>query len=338
MMLFFSERSLDHLTPAGHPESPERGDVLQAAALRGRDLGLTMREPRPASREAVLRVHAEDYVAMLEATRGKAVALDPDTFTSPLSVEAAWSAAGAAIDAAEYAIDGNTCALALVRPPGHHAERDKAMGFCLLGNAAIAAAHARAGGVGRVAVVDIDVHHGNGTQWTFYADPSVLFMSTHQFPFYPGTGAATEVGQGAGAGATLNVPLEAGATDADHALAWREVMCPVLEGFEPDLIIVSAGFDGHEDDPLASQRMTTAGFAGWMSALRWQAERLCKGRLSVVTEGGYDLEALRACLDGTVDVLRAPAGTARPWTQPAGDTRRGTTAVAQVRAAHPHFR
>jgi acetoin utilization deacetylase AcuC-like enzyme len=238
----------------------------------------------------------------------------------------------------DHAVNGNTAALALVRPPGHHAERDKAMGFCLLGNVAIAAAHARARGLARVAVVDIDVHHGNGTQWAFYADPSVLFMSMHQFPFYPGTGAAVEIGDGAGTGATLNVPLAAGARDADHALAWREVMCPVLEDFAPDLLIVSAGFDGHQADPIASQRMTTAGFAAWVAALRWQAQRLCNGRLALVTEGGYDLEALRACLDASVDVLRAAGTAATQWAQPSGDTRRGEAAVAEVRAAHPHFR
>lgn len=335
MRVYFSERSLDHLTPAGHPESPERGDVLQAAALRARELGVAVRDPRAATRDEALRVHDAAYLDVLESVRGKAAALDADTFTSPLSIEAAYAAAGAALQAVEHAVDDNTCALALVRPPGHHAERDKAMGFCLLGNVAMAAAHARARGLTRVAVVDIDVHHGNGTQWMFYADPSVLFMSTHQFPFYPGTGAASEFGEGAGEGATLNVPLEAGARDADHALAWREVMCPVLERFEPEVLIASAGFDGHEADPLASQRMTTGGFRAWMAALRWEAERLCRGRLAVVTEGGYDLEALRACLDATVDVLRAPSGEAAQWAQPAGDARRGAAAVAKVQSAHP---
>jgi acetoin utilization deacetylase AcuC-like enzyme len=338
MRVYFSERSLDHLTPAGHPESPERGDVLQAAALRARDLRVVVLEPRAATRDEALRVHDEVYLDALESVRGRPAALDADTFTSPLSIEAAYAAAGAALEAVEHAVDDETCALALVRPPGHHAERDKAMGFCLLGNVAMAAAHARARGLSRVAVVDIDVHHGNGTQWMFYTDPSVLFMSTHQFPFYPGTGAVGDVGEGAGEGATLNVPLEAGARDADHALAWREVMCPVLEAFEPELLIVSAGFDGHDADPLASQRMTTDGFRAWMAALRWQAERLCRGRLAVVTEGGYDLEALRACLDATVDVLRGAPGEARQWTQPDGDARRGAAVVDLLRKTHPRLR
>lgn len=330
-MILYSDRFLDHLTPAGHPESPERAEILRAVALRARELGVDVREPRPATHHELQRVHAPDYVERVAATAGQATALDPDTFTSPDSYEVARLAAGAAIGAVDHAVATATPALALVRPPGHHAERDRAMGFCLFGNVAIAAAHARAAGVARVAIVDIDVHHGNGTQWMFYTDPTVLVVSTHQFPFYPGSGAADERGHGAGEGATLNVPLDAGATDADHCLVWRELIVPRLDAFAPELLLVSAGFDGHDDDPLASQRMTTAGFAAWLSALRHEAERLCAGRLAIVTEGGYDLPALRACLDATVDVLRAPAGEATPWGQPAGETRRGEAA----RALHP---
>jgi len=328
MTVFFSERFLDHLTPAGHPECPERGDVLRAVALRARDLGIDVREPRAATREELERVHASDYVEIIASVAGRAVALDADTFTSPASYDAALLAAGAAIEAVDVSRATDAPVLALVRPPGHHAERDRAMGFCLFGNIAVAAAHARTSGLARVAVVDIDVHHGNGTQAMFYTDPSVLFISSHQFPFYPGTGAADERGHGAGEGATLNVPLEGGATDADHALVWRELMRPALERFRPDLILVSAGFDGHEEDPLASQRMTTDGYRAWISALRHAAEELCRGRLVVVTEGGYDLRALRACLDATVDVLHAPAGEAHEWEQPEGDNRRGRAALA----------
>src|SRR6185295_15587139 len=158
-----------------------------------------------------------------EAVDGRAAMLDPDTFTSPESVEIARLAAGAAVQAAEHALDAGETAFALVRPPGHHAERDRAMGFCLFNNVAVAAAAAIARGLARVAVVDIDVHHGNGTQWMFYSDPKVLYVSTHQFPFYPGTGAADETGSGAGKGFTANLPLAAGATDADYAAAYRNV-------------------------------------------------------------------------------------------------------------------
>ncbi|MBA2603157.1 MAG: histone deacetylase, partial [Acidobacteria bacterium] len=218
MLLISSPRFEEHVSPPGHPERMERAHVFNAAAARWLERGGRSTAPRPATREELERVHAAAYLDELEGTAGRAVQLDADTYTSPESVEIAALAAGAAVQAALHALDGGEPAFALVRPPGHHAESDRAMGFCLYNNVAVAAAAARARGVERVAVVDIDVHHGNGTQWMFYTDPSVLYVSTHQFPFYPGTGAADEVGRGAGAGFTVNVPLEAGATDADYAL------------------------------------------------------------------------------------------------------------------------
>lgn len=337
MVLFFTPRVLDHLTPAGHPESPERGEVMRAAALRAADLGVDVRAPREVTDEEILRVHDADHLADLASRRGCATALDADTFTSPDSYDVARLAAGAAVEATLHAFARREPALAIVRPPGHHAERAQAMGFCLLSNVAIAAAAARAAGAARVAVVDIDVHHGNGTQWAFYADPSVLVVNTHQFPFYPGTGALNEVGHGAGTGATLNVPLEAGATDADHAHVWNTVIDPALVRFAPELILVSAGFDGHQDDPLGSQRMTTDGFRAWLMALRARAAHTCGGRIAVVSEGGYNLHALRACLDATVDVLRGPAPDRTTWEGASGPDRRGREA-AQALRAHPLLR
>ena len=180
------------------------------------------------------------------------------------------------------------------------------MGFCLYNNAAVAAAHALERGLERVAVVDYDVHHGNGTQWIFYDDPRVLYLSTHQYPFYPGTGAADDVGRGDGAGFTVNIPLAAGAGDADLDRVFREVAVPVLAAYEPELVVLSAGYDAHVDDPLGGMQVTTAGYARLTRRLRAVAERTCRGRLAVVTEGGYDLDALRGCLEGTLEVAAGP--------------------------------
>jgi acetoin utilization deacetylase AcuC-like enzyme len=301
MILISSPRFQEHTTPPGHPERPERAEVFDQVASAWRDKGGTVVEPRPATREELLRVHDAAHVDAIEATNGRAVMLDPDTFTSPESYEIALLAAGAAVQAAEHALDTKETAFALVRPPGHHAERDKAMGFCLFNNIAVAAAAAVARGLSRVAVVDIDVHHGNGTQWMFYADPKVFYVSTHQFPFYPGTGAADEVGTGAGKGFTFNVPLAAGATDADYAAAYRTI-AEVLERYAPELLLVSAGFDAHEDDPLASMRMSTSGYAAVVRSLTEVAVRIgCP--MALVTEGGYDLAALRACLEDSLGAL-----------------------------------
>src|SRR5439155_2043267 len=199
LVLISSERFAEHTTPPGHPERPERAEAMDVVASGFRHSGGEVVAPRAATRAQLGRVHEAAYVSRIAETAGRAMALDPDTYTSPESYEIALLAAGAAIDAVERVLDGrHASALALVRPPGHHAERDRAMGFCLFNNVAVAAAHARSQGVGKVAIVDYDVHHGNGTQHIFEADPHVLYISTHQFPYYPGTGAADEVGRGAG--------------------------------------------------------------------------------------------------------------------------------------------
>jgi acetoin utilization deacetylase AcuC-like enzyme len=264
-------------------------------------------EPRPATQDELVRVHAPDYVEAVAATVGRAAMFDPDTFTSPESCEIMLLAAGAAVQAAEHALDTRETAMALVRPPGHHAERDKAMGFCFFNNVAVAAAAALARGLSRVAIVDIDVHHGNGTQWMFYDDPRVLYVSTHQFPFYPGTGAADEIGRGAGEGFTLNVPLEAGATDVDYSRAYLSIG-NVLEAYRPELLLISAGYDAHVDDPLASMRVSTPGYAAVVQILK-SAARFSECPIALVTEGGYDLDALGACLDATLTVLNTETGT-----------------------------
>ena len=266
--------------------------------------------------------------------------LDPDTFTSPDTVDIASLAAGAALQAAEHAMTNHDAAFALVRPPGHHAERDRAMGFCLYNNVAVAAAHAIAGGLERVAIVDIDVHHGNGTQWMFYNDPKVLYVSSHQHPFYPGTGAANEIGIGEGVGFTFNVPLEMGATDADYALVYRTVVLPVLDEFAPELVLVSAGFDAHERDPLASMRVTTDGYA-WVVTQLVKAAR--NGSIAFVTEGGYDLGALGDCLDAAISAASGKAAMMNSSDSQATGSRTSTAraerALEAVRAAQKgHWR
>jgi len=178
------------------------------------------------------------------------------------------------------------------------------MGFCLYNNIAIGAAYARSRGCARVAIVDYDVHHGNGTQWIFYEDPTVLFVSSHQYPYYPGTGAAGETGRGAGAGFTLNIPLAAGTRDEEIERLYAEVAIPRVKAFKPDLLMISAGFDAHQQDPLGQLRMTTAGFGRLTGALVAMADHVCDGKVVLVTEGGYDLRALSECLDAVIAVCR----------------------------------
>jgi acetoin utilization deacetylase AcuC-like enzyme len=331
MLLVASERFEEHTTPPGHPERPERARIFDEIAAHWRELSTQVELPRPATRDELLRVHAASYLERLEATRGRAAALDPDTYTSPETIDVALLAAGATIQAVEHAIARRDSAFALVRPPGHHAERDRAMGFCIFNNVAVAAAAALANGLARVAIVDIDVHHGNGTQWMFYDDPRVLYVSTHQFPFYPGTGAADEVGDGAGAGFTLNIPLEAGSGDADYDRAYAFVE-RVLDQFAPELLLVSAGFDAHADDPLASMFVTTNGYANVVARLKRAADRHCP--IALVTEGGYDLDALRGCLDASIGVL---TGTQMPESVSASSAPRAERALRAVRAAQARF-
>jgi acetoin utilization deacetylase AcuC-like enzyme len=341
LLLIHSERFAEHQTPPGHPERPERAEVFDAVASRWRGRGVEIVAPRTATREQLWRVHDAEYLRIIAETNGRSVRLDPDTYTSPESYEVALLGAGAAVDAVERVLSGSQrAAVALVRPPGHHAERSRAMGFCLYNNAAIAAAHARAQGARRVAVVDYDVHHGNGTQHIFDADPHVLYLSTHQFPFYPGTGAATEIGHGAGQGFTVNLPLEAGAVAEDFRIAFEAVAVPVLRQFEPDLLIISAGYDAHEHDPLGGLRLTADAFGAMTMALRQVAEQCCRGRVVVLTEGGYDLKALAASLNATIEAFHGPLA-APAWPASGIASTRGEQSVRETQAAlraYWHFR
>ena len=335
VLLITSDRFLDHVTPSGHPERPERAEVMTSVAQRWAADGGVVADPAAIEMQALLRVHDAEYVEAIAATAGRTVRLDPDTYASADSGAVAKLAAGAAVVGVEHALANGGRAVAFVRPPGHHAERGRAMGFCLFNNVAVAAAHALSRGLRNVAIVDYDVHHGNGTQWMFYDEPRVLYLSLHQYPFYPGTGAAEDVGTGPGMGFTFNVPIEAGAGDADYDLVFGSAVVPVLEAFSPELVLLSAGYDAHDRDPLGGMRVSTSGYARMTRALCAVADRCCGGRMVTVTEGGYDLEALEECLADTLKVMREPA--APPPAPPDGSAHRGSSALAQVRRAQASF-
>ncbi len=281
---------------------------------------------RHATPEQLERVHERSYLDLLQRI-DRPVLLDADTLASETSWEAATLAAGVALEAVDRG------GFALVRPPGHHALADRAMGFCLLNNVAAAAAAARARGAARVAIVDWDVHHGNGTQDIFWDDPTVMYQSVHQFPYYPGSGSPAEVGGPNAIGATVNVGLQGGSGDADYAAVFDHVFVPALERFRPDLVLVSAGFDAFEYDPLAGMRVSLAGFGGMASRLRALADRVCGGRIVAVLEGGYDLAGLAGGMTSVLGALLAPKVGAPPFVPlPAGGSVRA--AIDATLAAH----
>jgi len=280
-----------HLT-GKHPEAPERWEVADAA-LRPLQ-GIEWHSAVPADPQAILAVHPQAHLEALDRFCAEGGGqLDRDTVLSPGSAEIMRLAAGAAVRAVELAAGGEP-AFALVRPPGHHALPDRAMGFCLLNNAAIAARFAQRQGFGRVAIVDWDLHHGNGTEAIFWEDPSVLYVSTHQEGAFPGTGAANDVGAGPGLGTTLNVPLPVATGDEGFATAFREIVGPAMLRFAPDLVIVSAGFDAHWKDPLGHLGLSAGGFAALARLVQDWAHATAAGRIVLLLEGGYDLAAVGA--------------------------------------------
>jgi acetoin utilization deacetylase AcuC-like enzyme len=298
---------LEHSNGPGHVESPDRLRAVDAMLKSFPDRGCLVDLPaRDASPGELGRVHDESYIRQIEETRGREhTSLDPDTGAVPGSHAAAVRAAGAAITAVDAVSRGEVgAAFALVRPPGHHAEAGHAMGFCLFNNVAVAACHARrALGMERVCIVDWDVHHGNGTMHSFYDSDQVLFFSSHQFPFYPGTGRVGETGEGKGRGFTVNVPLPGGQGDDDYAAIFSRVLLPIARQFRPQLILVSAGFDIAQGDPLGGMNVTARGFARLARMLQRLGDECCPGRLAFVLEGGYDLGSLSRGVSAVLETL-----------------------------------
>ena len=304
--LIYDEIFLDHETGT-HPENRERVrhsyEVLSRAPFAA---ALGRLDPARASREDLLLVHGEHYLDLLDGLpRGEYAALDPDTMLGPGSLEAARSAAGA-VTAAVGAVTEGACrsVFCMVRPPGHHALPGRAMGFCIFNNIAVGAAYAlERAGHERVAIIDFDVHHGNGTQEVFYSDERALFVSLHQSPFYPGTGGAGEAGSGKGVGKTVNIPLPAGSGEDVYLEAFAGTVAPAVEDHRPSLILVSAGFDAHRADPIGGMSLESGSYGKLTRMIVELAGRCCEGRVVSVLEGGYNLEALAESITAHVAAL-----------------------------------
>lgn len=309
MHIYSDPISERHVNSAAHVEAPERFPAAIAGAEKAEQAGARLEwcSCQPASRKTLQAVHEPGYLHRLEeisATGGGGLNLD--TALGPDSWQAATMASGAATGTVDSALSGEA-AFALARPPGHHAGRSTGMGFCLLNHAAVAAEHARSRGLEKIAILDWDVHHGNGTQDIFYTDGGVLYLSAHQSPFYPGTGSIREVGKGEGEGFTVNVPLPAGSGEDDYAAAFSGVFLPILREFCPELIIVSAGYDSHAADPLGGMRLQAASFERFAAEIATLTQELGIAPPSLVLEGGYDLEALTEGVAATIEGVKEPS-------------------------------
>ncbi len=302
------ELFIRHLAGYNHVESPARVEAILARIKKSPVASsLSFIEAEPAKIEWLERVHDPKYVkGILALEIDEPVVLDwGDTVATRVTPAAARHAAGAGVQAARLVLDGKiSSAFCCVRPPGHHAERNRAMGFCIFNNIAVAAAHLVEGeGLKRVAIVDWDVHHGNGTENMFIEDDRVLYISIHQYPHYPGTGSAGTIGAGKGTGYTVNLPMASGAGDREYLAAFRNRIIPALDDFMPEFILISAGFDAHGDDPLSGMVLTTSAFRTMTLLLKASAEKHCGGRIVSMLEGGYDIHALADSVETHVAAL-----------------------------------
>jgi acetoin utilization deacetylase AcuC-like enzyme len=289
-----------------HPESPDRLRILLDVAKGFHEERVRVIRPRAATTEEIKSCHTSHHIELIRATsETEHYALDGDTITSADSFGVALLAVGGFIELLDSVANADFHnGFALVRPPGHHAMRDHAMGFCLFNTAAIGAHHLkRLYGAKRILIVDWDVHHGNGTQDAFYHDPSVLYISTHQYPYYPGTGALEEVGDGKGEGFTVNIPLPAGCGDDEYLRVFQEIVMPIADRYEPEWVLVSAGFDPHARDPLGGMAVTEKGFGAMASLLLDVAQKHAAGKIAFLLEGGYDLMALRDSVAVVLQVM-----------------------------------
>ncbi|MEO8503568.1 MAG: histone deacetylase [Acidobacteriota bacterium] len=312
--VFTDRRCLGHSAPPGYPEKPRRLEAV-LESVRAAGLDVVDQGQHPGAELAIESIHGGQYVDRFRRAceRGDGLLDSADNPLSPGTWQAARGAVSAALHAADWMLAApSRAAFAAVRPPGHHAEAGAAMGFCFFNNVAVAADHLLRMGIERIAVLDFDVHHGNGTQHIFEQRQDVLYVSTHQHPFYPGTGAATETGRGAGEGFTLNLPMPAGSTDADFEGVLLDRAIPALRAFRPDALLVSAGFDAWQNDPLGGMRVTEDGFRQWGAWLAQFASETCQGRFLEVLEGGYDLENLGGLVQchaaGVLDGFSAASG------------------------------
>lgn len=299
---------IEHLKgDMGHPESPRRlSNIYDMLSNRGIAQRCERLPIRSATTEEILLNHMEPHYRRVAATQGRpSASLDPDTWTTPKSFEAALAAVAGGIDLCNAVLDGKVRnGFLLARPPGHHATPSTAMGFCLFNNVAVAAQHlVKKRGLSRVAIVDFDVHHGNGTQDAFYESKSVLYASTHQYPYYPGTGRVGDIGREEGVGHTINVPLPAGRTDADLLHVYRTAVLPVLDEFKPEFLLVSAGYDIHESDPIGGMKVTTRGIGEIARLLIESAERNGGGKVVFFLEGGYHIQALTESVEASIQAL-----------------------------------